>query len=186
MQRIGNSTRVEESQIRSYKWASDKEDHEAFLYANIINFKRSSNPRGHAHHCVMCGDRKAAIPSQNKDVCKTCDSGYWLVESVQVVVKFCKGAYLSLSVSLSPSPLPKACTLTLSAPLLLLLSHTLAQAARTSPACTTSGTSPRQPSASSVGNAAGRTTSRRRGAGTWPHCHRPQRAVVASTWPTTT
>jgi hypothetical protein len=89
--RIGNSTRVEESQIRSFKWASDKDDHEAFLYANIINFKRSSNPRGHAHHCVMCGDRKAAIPSQNKDVCKTCDSGYWLVESVQVVVKFCKG-----------------------------------------------------------------------------------------------
>lgn len=91
MMRIGNSTRVEESQIRSFKWASDKDDHEAFLYANIINFKRSSNPRGHAHHCVMCGDRKAAIPSQNKDVCKTCDSGYWLVESVQVVVKFCKG-----------------------------------------------------------------------------------------------
>ncbi len=89
--RIGNSTRVEESQIRQYKWASEKEEHEAFMYSNIINFKRSSNPRGHAHHCVMCGDRKAAIPSQNKDVCKTCDSGYWLVESVQVVVKFCKG-----------------------------------------------------------------------------------------------
>ncbi len=89
--RIGNSTRVEESQIRQYKWASDKDEHEAFMYSNIINFKRSSNPRGHAHHCVMCGDRKAAIPSQNKDVCKTCDSGYWLVESVQVVVKFCKG-----------------------------------------------------------------------------------------------
>jgi hypothetical protein len=91
--RIGNSTRVEESQIRQYKWASDKDEHEAFMYSNIINFKRSSNPRGHAHHCVMCGDRKAAIPSQNKDVCKTCDSGYWLVESVQVVVKFCKGKF---------------------------------------------------------------------------------------------
>jgi len=93
--RIGNSTRVEESQIRQYKWASEKDDQEAFMYSNIINFKRSSNPRGHAHHCVMCGDRKAAIPSQNKDVCKTCDSGYWLVESVQVVVKFCKGKFKS-------------------------------------------------------------------------------------------
>lgn len=94
--RIGNSTRVEESQIRQYKWASEKDEQEAFMYCNIINFKRSSNPRGHAHHCVMCGDRKAAIPSQNKDVCKTCDSGYWLVESVQVVVKFCKGTYIAI------------------------------------------------------------------------------------------
>ena len=89
--KYGHSTRVEEEAIRQYKWTDDKLDSDAFLYANVINFKRSANPRGHAHHCVMCGDKRAAIPSQNKDVCKSCDSGYWLVEAIQILVKFCKG-----------------------------------------------------------------------------------------------
>ncbi len=89
--RYGHSTRVEEDTIRQYKWTDEKLDSDAFLYQNVINFKRSANPRGHAHHCVMCGDKRAAIPSQNKDVCKTCDSAYWLVEAIQILVKFCKG-----------------------------------------------------------------------------------------------
>ncbi len=89
--KYGHSTRVDEEAIRQYKWTDEKVDSDAFLYANVINFKRSANPRGHAHHCVMCGDKRAAIPSQNKDVCKSCDSGYWLVEAIQILVKFCKG-----------------------------------------------------------------------------------------------
>ena len=39
----------------------------------------------------MCGDKNASIPSQNKDVCKTCDTGFWLLKETQIVVKFCKG-----------------------------------------------------------------------------------------------
>ena len=89
--KYGHSSRVDEDAIRQYKWTDDKVDSDAYLYANVINFKRSANPRGHAHHCVMCGDKRAAIPSQNKDVCKSCDSGYWLVEAIQILVKFCKG-----------------------------------------------------------------------------------------------
>ena len=92
--KYGHSTRVEEDTIRQYKWTDEKLDSDAFLYQNVINFKRSANPRGHAHHCVMCGDKRAAIPSQNKDVCKTCDSAYWLVENIQILVKFCKGKSL--------------------------------------------------------------------------------------------
>jgi hypothetical protein len=91
--KYGHSTRVDEDAIRQYKWTDEKLDSDAFLYQNVINFKRSANPRGHAHHCVMCGDKRAAIPSQNKDVCKSCDSGYWLVENIQILVKFCKGKW---------------------------------------------------------------------------------------------
>lgn len=65
-------------------------------YADIINFEKGSSPSSapNQNRCVMCGvsDSAAAqIPSQNKNVCRSCDSVPWLVRSVQVVVKFCKG-----------------------------------------------------------------------------------------------
>mmetsp|Transcript_30114 Transcript_30114/g.30596 ORF Transcript_30114/g.30596 Transcript_30114/m.30596 type:complete len:407 (-) Transcript_30114:307-1527(-) len=68
------------------------EDNAVPRYESIINFARS-NIRGD-HHCVMCGGRKSSgcvIPSQNKDVCKSCDSSFWLHKNFNVVVKFCKG-----------------------------------------------------------------------------------------------
>ena len=42
----------------------------------------------------MCGTVKGptcVIPNQNKDVCKTCDSSFWLLHDLNVLVKFCKG-----------------------------------------------------------------------------------------------
>eukprot|EP01036_Dinobryon_divergens_P025363 gene25363-33903_t len=39
----------------------------------------------------MCGDSNAPIPSQNKGVCKTCDSSFWYSHNFDVVFKFCKG-----------------------------------------------------------------------------------------------
>ena len=86
---LNKTLRLDDNTYRNYKWHDWNS--ESIAYAEIINFKRSSNPRGCAHHCVMCGDKNAAIPSQNKDVCKTCDTGFWLVKATQIVVKFCKG-----------------------------------------------------------------------------------------------
>jgi hypothetical protein len=34
------------------------------------------------------------IPNQNKDVCKKCDTSFWLYQKFQVVLKFCKGIYV--------------------------------------------------------------------------------------------
>lgn len=42
-------------------------------------------------HCVMCGLSNVDIPSQNKSVCKHCDSCFWLHQPWNVVFKFCKG-----------------------------------------------------------------------------------------------
>lgn len=55
---------------------------------DIINYSRSSLNRN-CPICVMCGKDDVSIPVQNKDVCKTCDSAFWLVQGF--VVKFCKG-----------------------------------------------------------------------------------------------
>ena len=63
-------------------------------FGEITNFNRGLSPSGHSsnqNRCVMCGVTDAAIPSQNKNVCKSCDSVPWLVKFPEVVVKFCKG-----------------------------------------------------------------------------------------------
>lgn len=64
-------------------------------FGEITNFNRGLSPStGHSsnqNRCVMCGVTDAAIPTQNKNVCKSCDSVPWLVKSPEVVVKFCKG-----------------------------------------------------------------------------------------------
>ena len=55
-------------------------------YTDVINFGRYSK----SHNCVMCG-LKGNIPSQNKDVCKSCDTVFWYHTKLDVVIKFCKG-----------------------------------------------------------------------------------------------
>lgn len=57
-------------------------------YSDVINFNRCSK----SHNCVMCG-LKGNIPSQNKDVCKSCDTVFWYHRKLDVVIKFCKGAH---------------------------------------------------------------------------------------------
>lgn len=59
-------------------------------YQEVINYGRVSSPRG-SHHCVMCGLSGVEIPSQNKDVCKSCDTSFWYFQKLDIVVKFCKG-----------------------------------------------------------------------------------------------
>jgi hypothetical protein len=39
----------------------------------------------------MCGAVDVAIPTQNKDVCKSCDSSFWYNSKLNVAFKFCKG-----------------------------------------------------------------------------------------------
>lgn len=41
--------------------------------------------------CIMCGRCDVLIPCQNKNICKLCDSAFWLHLSLQKVFKFCKG-----------------------------------------------------------------------------------------------
>ena len=63
------------------------------VYSDIINFEKGSSPCSapNQNRCVMCGISDALIPTQNKNVCKSCDSVPWLVKFPSVVVKFCKG-----------------------------------------------------------------------------------------------
>mmetsp|Transcript_23814 Transcript_23814/g.80332 ORF Transcript_23814/g.80332 Transcript_23814/m.80332 type:complete len:566 (-) Transcript_23814:186-1883(-) len=73
-------------------------------YDDLINYARTKG-RGQAHHCVMCGregrpptaDDAAlppgivVIPTQNKDVCKVCDTVTWQHRHSGVFFKWCKG-----------------------------------------------------------------------------------------------
>ena len=75
-------------------------------YEALINFNRTKG-RGAAHHCVMCGREGRAppkpgdpppakpdvviIPTQNKDVCKICDTVTWKHAPTQAYFKWCKG-----------------------------------------------------------------------------------------------
>lgn len=59
---------------------------------DVCNFVKST-PRSSCRDlsCIMCGASDVSIPSQNKKVCKNCDSSFWLWARHQVVFKFCKG-----------------------------------------------------------------------------------------------
>jgi len=82
-------------------------------YEDLINFARSKG-RGTAHRCVMCGlegrpppknndemsetmkndvngNEIVIIPTQNKDVCKTCDTVSWRFQQTGAFFKWCKG-----------------------------------------------------------------------------------------------
>jgi hypothetical protein len=74
----------------NYKWSLSDPSVTGVRYQEVINFGRCVSPRVN-HHCVMCGSSNTAIPSQNKDVCKTCDTSFWLYTKLNVIVKFCKG-----------------------------------------------------------------------------------------------
>lgn len=76
----------------NYKCVLDKS--RTLQLGEITNFGRGQSPCGASTNhsrCVMCGVTDAAIPTQNKNVCKACDSVPWLLKSPEVVVKFCKG-----------------------------------------------------------------------------------------------
>lgn len=72
---------------------SDTREAAAMKYQHIINYPRIVSPRNShiSEHCVMCGQHDLPIPAQNKSICKPCDSAYWLVRKLDIVVKFCKG-----------------------------------------------------------------------------------------------
>ncbi|RYG95486.1 hypothetical protein EON65_55905, partial [archaeon] len=42
-------------------------------------------------HCIMCGRTDVHIPTQNKNICRLCDSSYWLSLQYQRVFRYCKG-----------------------------------------------------------------------------------------------
>ena len=76
-----------DSDLLKHKW-SLPEQGSSMRFNSIINFART---KPNINHCVMCGDSKVPIPSQNKGVCKTCDSSFWYSHNFDVVFKFCKG-----------------------------------------------------------------------------------------------
>ena len=73
-------------------------------YEEVINYARTKG-RGQAHHCVMCGregrpptaddsslpSNIVIIPTQNKDVCKICDTVTWKHCATLCYFKWCKG-----------------------------------------------------------------------------------------------
>ncbi len=81
-----NTSKVDN--YNDYRWKNDSEDLNDVKYNQIINFCRDSK----ANKCVMCGN-KGNIPSQNKDVCKDCDSSFWYHHELDLIVKFCKGKF---------------------------------------------------------------------------------------------
>jgi len=89
------SVRIED--FKQHNWI--KSDSEIITYHSVINFDRAAKKA--AHHCVMCGlmddGHSCFIPNQNKDVCRRCDSSYWLMKEFNVVVKFCKGMWATYS-----------------------------------------------------------------------------------------
>lgn len=82
-----NSVRINIEDYNS-NWLSKRGD-KVIKYHDIINFSRCSK----SHQCVMCGNCNSKIPCQNKDVCKNCDSAFWLITNLNLVIKFCKGSF---------------------------------------------------------------------------------------------
>jgi hypothetical protein len=82
-----------------YNFSNIKDKHLTYRgsvrYVDVINYGRGSKAVKVNRTCVMCGkcDGKdgCSIPTQNKDVCKTCDKVFWHVLSSDCVLKFCKG-----------------------------------------------------------------------------------------------
>lgn len=91
---------VDKQDIRNYNWGERLPPH-TVQYADVINFERSSTKQNRC--CVLCGDKESEkecmIPKQNKGVCRRCDSTYWLLKKLGVVVKFCKGCKLFFSLA---------------------------------------------------------------------------------------
>jgi len=76
---------------QAYPWSVKNQNISIQLrYTDIINFDRTCS-KVEQKHCVMCGSQSEQIPVQNKDVCKKCDTTFWLYLKLNVVVKFCKG-----------------------------------------------------------------------------------------------
>lgn len=98
------SIKIDRQDIKNpnYNWGEQLPSH-AIQYADVINFERSSTKQNRC--CVLCGDKEGSgkagdgclIPKQNKGVCRQCDSTYWLLKKLSVVVKFCKGCKLFFS-----------------------------------------------------------------------------------------
>lgn len=93
------SVQIDRQDIRSYDWGELLPPH-TVQYADVINFERSSTKGNRC--CVLCGLKEGekdgcVIPKQNKGVCRKCDSTYWLLKKLGVVVKFCKGCKLFFS-----------------------------------------------------------------------------------------
>lgn len=90
-----NSTKI--SNYSSFPWKSQltRVDINEIKLHEIINYtKLSSTPRKMPLvFCSMCGKEEVEIPTQNKNICKICDSTYWYLEKYKVVLKFCKGRY---------------------------------------------------------------------------------------------
>jgi hypothetical protein len=94
-----NSIQIDRQDIRNYNWGERLPAH-TIQYADVINFERSSTKVNRC--CVLCGEKEGEkdgclIPKQNKGVCRKCDSTYWLLKKLGVVVKFCKGCKLFFS-----------------------------------------------------------------------------------------
>lgn len=93
-----NSVMIDKQDIRKYDWGIHLAPH-TVQYTDVINFDRASTKQNRC--CVLCGDKEddkdRMIPKQNKGVCRRCDSTYWLLKKLGVVVKFCKGCKLFFS-----------------------------------------------------------------------------------------
>jgi hypothetical protein len=81
--------------VKGHKYRSDLAEGECLQFIDVINYNKKDTspcrPLRNQSRCLMCGVVGAAIPSQNKNVCKLCDSVPWVVRSLSIVVKFCKG-----------------------------------------------------------------------------------------------
>src|SRR5690349_11703424 len=67
---------VDDSSFFKYHW-SLSDDQSPLKYTDVINYTRRLNHSPRNHNCVMCGRNDVTIPTQNKDVCKICDSIFW-------------------------------------------------------------------------------------------------------------
>ena len=84
-----NAIKIDDGTFGNYNWTISG----GITYNDVINYDRVGKKQ--RRHCVMCGliedGHKCKIPNQNKDVCRICDSTYWLLDEKNVLVKFCKG-----------------------------------------------------------------------------------------------
>jgi hypothetical protein len=89
IQSANRALKIDDGTFSKYNWTIDG----TIAYNDILNYERAGKKQ--PRHCVMCGlmedGENCTIPNQNKDVCRVCDSTYWFLEEVNVIVKFCKG-----------------------------------------------------------------------------------------------
>jgi hypothetical protein len=87
------------NEYNDYSWKApfQSQSSKHLYHRDVMNYGRfdphsiAGYQKAVPNQCIMCGRSDVIIPTQNKNICKFCDSSFWLHIHYKAVFKFCKG-----------------------------------------------------------------------------------------------